>query len=294
MAGTTNRRVLDVINLLTARPTEAFTLSEIAAQLDMSNGSTHRVLNVLTDEGYLQRHPKHKTYSLGMVLISAGQATLTRHRVVEIAQREMEVLSGRLKVQAIASAIAGGDLLFIAKAGSSSTPQGVAKVGQRRPFMPPLGLVHLAWFDATQLSEYLLHFEPLLSVSQIEKLQQTLRIIRQRGYAMSVLGEGLAEISRQLTECGSDYRKPGFWEKMAPALALLSDDEIQLPSLDTLAGQRLAHLSAPVFDGEGRVVLEVSLSGLPATLSCSDLADFTEQLLATTAVITHENHGYPT
>lgn len=290
MADNTNRRVLEVINFLTARPLESFTLSEIAAQLSMSNGSAHRVLKTLTQEGYLTCHPKHKTYSLGLVLISVGQAALARHPLISIAQREMEVLSARLGVQTIASALTGDELLFIAKAGSPATPQGVARVGQRRPFMPPLGLAHLAWASAEQQAQYFSRWSDNLSAGQQATLQQALLIIRERGYSMSVQGNGLAEITRQLSDNASDDRPPAFWQSMAAALGRLDSDEIQLPRLDALGEQRLSHLSAPVFDSEGRVVLEVSITGL-AALSPEDIRLFCEQLLATTAAITTDSYG---
>lgn len=291
MADTSNRRVLDVINFLTARPLESFTLSEIAAQLNISNGSSHRVLKTLTQEGYLSCHPKHKTYSLGLVLISAGQAALARHPVIDIAQREMEILSARLGVQTIASALAGEELLFIAKAGSSATPQGVARVGQRRPFMPPLGLAHLAWAPAAQQQQYFSRFAQFLSPAQQDNLHQALPSIRQRGYSMSVQGDGLTEISRQLSESASDHRQAPFWQQMAPALAGLGRDEIQLLNLETLGEQRLSHVSAPVFDSEGGVILEVSLTGLEAHLTTAAILTYCEQLLATAAAITSDSYG---
>lgn len=289
MADNSNRRVLDVINFLAARPLESFTLSEIAAQLNMSNGSAHRVLKTLTQEGYLACHAKHKTYSLGLVLISVGQAALARHPLIAIAQREMEVLSARLGVQTIASALTGDELLFIAKAGSPATPQGVARVGQRRPFMPPLGLAHLAWATAAQQEQYFSRLANALSTAQQTALQQALLTIRERGYSMSVLGEGLAEITRQLS--AGDHRQPAFWESMSAALARLESDEIQLSGLEALGEQRLSHLSAPVFDGDGRVVLEVSITGLAAPVTHGDIQLYCEQLLATTAAITADGYG---
>ena len=63
-----NARVIDVMNFLAARPTESFTLTEIALHLGLSNGSAHRVLTTLAESQYLSRHPKTKTYSLGMAL----------------------------------------------------------------------------------------------------------------------------------------------------------------------------------------------------------------------------------
>ena len=84
-----NARVIDVMNFLAARPTESFTLTEIALHLGLSNGSAHRVLTTLAESQYLSRHPKTKTYSLGMALVAIGQAALAKHRDIDIARREL-------------------------------------------------------------------------------------------------------------------------------------------------------------------------------------------------------------
>ncbi|MGE4341290.1 MAG: helix-turn-helix domain-containing protein, partial [Pigmentiphaga sp.] len=69
-----NSRVVDIINFLATYPADSFSMSQISAHLGLSHGSAHRVLGTLTEAGYVSRHPRHKTYSLGLAMVMIGQA----------------------------------------------------------------------------------------------------------------------------------------------------------------------------------------------------------------------------
>jgi DNA-binding IclR family transcriptional regulator len=86
-------RGIAVIDFFTANPGRAFTLSEISVALGINLAWLSSVLRSLTDGGYLVRHPRHKTYELGTVLIASGHATTQRHPVVDLARPEMRRLA---------------------------------------------------------------------------------------------------------------------------------------------------------------------------------------------------------
>ncbi|WP_317930467.1 IclR family transcriptional regulator [Halioxenophilus sp. WMMB6] len=286
-----NRRVVELLNFLAAHPTQSFNLSELASRLALSYGSAHRVLSTLTEAGYLTRHPKHKTYSLGLALAAIGQATLERHPVVAIAQREMTRLAEELGVQCIASAVTGRHMLFIAKAGSSTTAEGVIKTGEQRPLMPPLGLGHIAWAKQPEINAYLDRAGPELSAQRRQFLNNAMAVVRERGYAMSVLEAGMLALAEAIRQHHDEQHQPDYWAQMAKQVAPLSNDEMQLLALEDLAGRRLSHISAPIFNSDGEVLFELSLSGLPPGLTHVQATTIIERLLAVTAVITSESHG---
>jgi len=90
---------------------ESFTVSELSERLDMSFGSAHRVLGALTQAGYLYKHPKHKIYTLGLALLAIGQVAMTKHKVVAIAQEELQKLAARLDVSCLVSAITDDEII---------------------------------------------------------------------------------------------------------------------------------------------------------------------------------------
>ena len=57
-------------------------------ELDINVASAHAVLAVLTDEGYLVRNPRLRTYTLGPSVVALGSAALERHPAVDHARDE--------------------------------------------------------------------------------------------------------------------------------------------------------------------------------------------------------------
>ena len=79
-------RAIRLVNFLVAHPAEVFTLSELCQRLDINRASALRVLGALVAAGYIERHPRHLTYTLGVTLVAVGQAAAVRHPAVRVAQ----------------------------------------------------------------------------------------------------------------------------------------------------------------------------------------------------------------
>jgi DNA-binding IclR family transcriptional regulator len=74
--GLSAKRATEIIDVLAARGTTAFSLSELAREPGINVASCHAILQGLTESGHLSRHPKHKTYSLGPALVAIGHVAL--------------------------------------------------------------------------------------------------------------------------------------------------------------------------------------------------------------------------
>ena len=286
-----NSRVVDVMNFLAAHPTESFTLSELAARLGLSIGSTHRLLTTLAEARFLSRHPKHKTYSLGMALVAIGQAALAQHRDIDVARREMALLASDLKVHCHPCAIVHEELLFLAAEGVPQSYEPLNSVGDRRPYMPPLGMVHAAWAEPDEQEDYIARAPAALSDAAREHLARSLGVIRKRGYAMSGSGPAFRAL-RQFTVAPVGYQKDqSYWAGLRQLIADLSDREIQLLDFADAGSDGVAFITAPVFSPAGQVSLELTLGGLPPNLKSSELERYVKRLRAAAAVVTSETHG---
>lgn len=286
-----NNRVIEVINFLTAHPTESFTLSELAEHLGLSNGSAHRVLSTLTAARYLARHPKHKTFSLGVALVAVGQAALEKHRGIDIARREMARLADELKAQCIAAVIVDDELLLLAKEGVPQTHDGLNRVGERRPFVPPLGLGHIAWAEKREVDAYLAKAQSTLNDTMRDYLQRTLGIIRQRGYAIAANGDALRALRQTATFSVQLQRDANYWSRMHELIGALSEKEIQLCNIADAGKEGISYISAPIFSPTGTVALELTLSGMSDHLSIEEIERYAERLRAAAAMVTSETHG---
>ncbi len=286
-------RAVEVINFLAAHPTESFTLSELAGQLGLSNGSAHRVLTTLTEARFLSRHAKHKTYTLGVALVAIGQAALEKHRGIDVARREMARLTAELQAQCIATAVVDDELLFLAKEGTPQTHEGLNRVGERRPFVPPLGLGHIAWGGGESLSAYMARAASSLGEPMKDYLLKALAVIRQRGYALAANGGALRELSQMSVFPIHEPRERAYWERLERAIGLLTAPEIQLLDTADAGSDGISYISVPVFSPSGEVALELSLTGIPQDLGVLDIERHAQRLRTAAAIITSETHGRP-
>jgi DNA-binding IclR family transcriptional regulator len=284
-------RLTDIINFLAARPAEAYTLSELAAQLGLSNGSAHRALTMLTEARYLSRHPKHKTYSLGTALVAIGQAALEQHRGIELAQREMTRLAEEIEAQCVITTVMDDEILMLAKAGIPRSYDAQNRVGERRPFVPPLDPGQVAWVDKKNLNTYLARAPTSLTVAKRNHLLAALKTIRARGFSIAAYGPGMKAL-RQLTALPRGWQQDAaYQQEMNRLLGGLSEAEIQLLDLAEAAQAGLSYIAAPIFSPDGRVSLELTLSGMPGKLTPADIMAYAERLCAAASVVTTAIHG---
>jgi DNA-binding IclR family transcriptional regulator len=277
-------RAIRVINLLAAHPARSFTLSELAQRLDINRASALRVLRELTSAGFLERHPRHLTYSLGMTLVAIGQAAAVRHPAVRAAQREMEAFADEFGVQCNAVAVDEAGTLVVAEAG-----HGALTVGMRLPRMPAIGLVHWAHADSARRSEFV--DSAPLGPRRARFLHRALDAVRSRGFAVALRGparERMSELLAQLVERPDDPTALGAMRALWKAA---EEDELQLIVIEAKRSYRVAHIAAPVFGPDGEVLLEVVARRLPESLSGRRIAELAERLRGACGVATRAVRG---
>ena len=146
--GLSATRAVAVLNFLAAHAAEEFTLTDLAARLDINVASAHALLAVLADAGYITRHHRLRTYSLGPSVVALGNAAVERHPAIEHADQEARRLSEELDLGVAVTALAGDDILFLERVGEHRPRDIGVQVGQRVPSAPPAGAVAGAWHDA--------------------------------------------------------------------------------------------------------------------------------------------------
>jgi DNA-binding IclR family transcriptional regulator len=284
-------RVLDVLNFLAAHPIEAFTLAEIARHLGLSNGSAHRILTTMTEAHFLSRHPKHKTFTLGMAPVAIGEAALGKHRGLEIARREIGRLAVELNVQCTVNAVVEDYVLLLAKEGRPQTHDGLHRVGERWPIIPPVGLDLIAWSSEPEINAYLAKASAHLSESMQSHLLAALSIIRRRRYSIVAVGPALRRWRPTANLSIGRFRDSAYWSSIYALIGELSAAEIQLLDLSDASEIGIGYISAPVFSPAGTVSFNLTMSGMPNNLGAKKIEEYVEKLCAAAVVVTSETYG---
>ncbi len=275
-------RTVALLEFLSSHPNEAFSLSELARRLEMNKATGHAMVAALTDAGYLLRHPMDNTYSLGPALIAVGNAAGARQfEVVDYARGEMDQLSRELRVQCVASAAIGDEIVLLARSGETEPLSLSVPVGQRLPLVPPLGTVFLAWESPDAIDRWLRRLGPRSGNTALDRYREAVATVRRRGYSLGL-------------EPAPATSPRGRRTLRDAAVEVVEDhphDEYILLELENAAPYRLSHIAAPVFGADGRVALALTLMGFRHQLSAGEVPEYAERLRDAALAVTRSIHG---
>jgi DNA-binding IclR family transcriptional regulator len=285
LAATRAARVLDFLAL---HPGQAFSLKEISAACGVNAASLLAVVTALTDAGYLLRHSRHKTYTLGPAVVLLAHAALVQHPVVEAAEHELEGLAHEVRTQCAASVLMGDTLVATAVAGKARRSATWNQTGTRVPFAAPFGAVFAAFGDDDVQQRW---FENAhVDGPRRDAVLHVLEDVRRR--SMSVVEERQAR--KQL---GEMYRRladePGD-ETAKRTIGMLTGEIVDsLLDLRDVDGRNIevASLSVPVFSPLGEVVMHLSTGGFGTTLTVEEIVAVGERMHAAAESISFSAFG---
>jgi DNA-binding IclR family transcriptional regulator len=285
-------RTVAILDFLAAHPTESFTLSELSRRLDINGASAHAVLTELTEAGYLARHPVHKTYRLGPVVIALGHAALESHRAIDVARDEMKRLATELDLECEASVAVGGETVVLARAGPRLPGWSGPAVGQRLPVVAPVGAVFMAWAAPDGVNVWLAR-SPGASGESRARFRHYLDVVRGRGYSVVLRVAAERPIGRALARLADEPGHGVGPETLAALVGELGHDDYQLVESDDAASYAVTSIAAPVFDPNGDVALALALLGFRGPLTGAEIRGFGERVRDAGLLVTRETYGRP-
>lgn len=261
-------RAMAVIDFLAARPSETFSLSELARRVGLNKSTAHTVIHTLHDAGWLFRSPRDLRYGLGPRLTLIGQAAAKSVPELVVARPVMDELASELSAECVFSILIEDEIVVLGSSGANRPGEMAVAAGSITPCAPPLGTVFVAWLSETEREQ---RRQRGLDLGY-DEMSAELEAIRGRGYVaalasseswlLRVLGDlpkshsDRAEVQRQLEDRLSSVA----------AAAYLASYE------DGIEPQQIESLMAPVFqDGLARYAL--TASRLSRRLGRQELAD---------------------
>ncbi len=163
-------------------------VSELAAHLDLSTSSTHRILSTLRDEGVLDQDPTTGRYRLGLSVFDMAAAMPKQRSLHEAVLVSMTELRARTGETVQVGVLDGREVVYVERLDSPSTLRVFTELGRRagahRTSSGKAILAHLP----TGRREHLLNGWTLdtptpHTIGSVPALRDELRSIRRRGYA---------------------------------------------------------------------------------------------------------------
>jgi flavin reductase (DIM6/NTAB) family NADH-FMN oxidoreductase RutF len=218
-------------------------------------------------------------------LVALPEADFISHlRLADLSRPEMERVATEVGTECVAIAPVGEQLVVLASAGSPSGGAEFTRVGQRMPFVPPIGTPFLAWADDAEVAAWLARAgRPLTDEERAQHLQLLVRV-RERGWSLS-LGDDthteLLDALQRYSEGDPDSR--AHVQRLGTELVYRFEPE---HDLDDATDYDVRLLSVPVFAPDGTAVLSLTLWGLPNPCTGADVHRYLEIVRAAAQAIT--------
>ena len=282
-------RAASILSFLTAHPTRGFTISELVRHLGMNIASAHATLAVLHDAGFIIRDPVHRTYVLGPALAVTGFAALDRHPAIAAAIAQADVLADELGAEIVVSAIAGRDVVHLARRGPASLATSIGYPGDRAPLLAPIGAVFMAWADDAAVRGWL--DRALATGPAVDQYQRVLAEIRAYGFSVPLRGITSPAVRKAIARVRDEPTEEDAEHQLADAMQ--HGDEMLLLSEGLSVTDEVTFTSvvAPIFDSIGRPLLSISITGPEHPVPVEEILRLGHRLLQSALVATGEGRG---
>ena len=285
-------RAGDLLALLAARPTHAFSASELARLADIPRATCNSLLLGLAVNGFVQRDADLR-YELGPTCIVLGDAARVANPALRAAAVQAEGLA-RAQGGVTAVSMRDGDETRVAHVFDFGPPFGMRpRAGDSIRLVPPFGASFVAWDDDDGVRDWLARVEPPLTADELDRYRHALEVVRHRGYSVTVASDRQASLAAALERLA---REPDLDDARANrdrAMSEIAHGDYLAAEVDPEGTARLTQISAPVFEPGGRATASIMLLGPSHELTAEEIAGLGELVRAAADRATADAGGTP-
>jgi IclR family KDG regulon transcriptional repressor len=184
-------RVSMILDVLGRYP-QGLSFGDLSTKVDLSKGTTHRLLSTLAFLDYVRQDAQTKKYHLGFKLVELGNRLLSQIDFRTEARSFMVDLAESTKETVHLVILDQNEVLYIEKVEASGHPTGlrmVSMLGSRIPaHCSAVGKVLLAALPEEKLEEIVsrqgLPRRTENTIIDLGKLKEALQLVRKKGYAL--------------------------------------------------------------------------------------------------------------
>jgi DNA-binding IclR family transcriptional regulator len=178
-------RAGELLSQLMAHPLKAFTVSELARQLEIPRATCHSLLLGLVAGGFVRRDGDLR-YRLGSACIVLGEAARLANPGLAVAEVHAEQLAKAEKV-VVGVTVRDGLETRVARVFDHGAPFGVRpRAGDAIALVPPFGASFVAWDAPADVQAWLDRADPALTPAEAQRYAIALHAVRVRGYSVTV------------------------------------------------------------------------------------------------------------
>ena len=253
-------RAGDVLAQLAQQPGASFSVSELARRVGVPRATCDAILQALSAHRLVTRRDDDLCYELGPGCIALGEAARSANPPLRAASSAAERLAREL-ASSVAVCVREGDTARVAEVydfGPVFSRR--TRVGQTIPLVPPFGAVFVAWSDADS-EAWLARGAAELEPAERARYRRALHEVRRRGYSLSVVVRGDAELAAAVEAIASPPASDAAQSARDALIREIAHSEYLAADLDARRPLRVGQISAPVFDASGAVTVSLLTLG---------------------------------
>lgn len=283
-------RAADLLHHLASHATQRFTVSELARQVGLPRATCDTLLLALSERGFVRRDSSLR-YELGPACIVVGDAARTANPALRAAAHHAEALA---RTQSSVAAVSIRDLedTRVASVFDFGPPLGFrARVGEAIQLVPPFGASFVAWDDEPGIRTWLDRADPPLSSTETEHYREALDAVRRRGFSVTVVTARQPVLIEALERLADDRNLDAARRARDEAVRQMTHSEYLAGNIDFDGTVRIAQVSSPVFEPDGRVGASIMLLGPTHEVTAGEIAALGERVARSAAAATSDVHG---
>lgn len=200
-------------------------------------------------------------------------------RQVDPIRTLMEGLARDLEVECFANYVIQDQLVIVGSAGQTHPSIKLSRIGQRMPLVAPLGAGAVAWMSEAEQASWIERSVLMESEPGREALLNALARVRERGWSIALASAELialeSAVGHQPCEVLEGHQVDERAAELAAAVPAETHDPLHLDSKFPL---HVRNVSVPVLGPDGKLILLLSLYGLPTSLTLAELSPYLEAL----------------
>jgi IclR family transcriptional regulator, KDG regulon repressor len=237
-------RAFSLLELL-GKGDDSLGISELAQRSALPVGTVHRLLNTLTQLGYVEQDLDSRKYALGIRVLHLRGAIVNRLKLGEQAMPIMKALMRRVDETVHLAVLSEGEIFYVDRIEGFQTRNMYTHLGKRGPVhCTALGKTLLA-FRPDPVVEQIVAARGLprmtdTTITELDELKRELIHIRQQGYALD--DEESEEGVRCLAAPIRDYtgKVIAALSVSGPASRIRSERDAELSKAVCWAGERIS------------------------------------------------------
>jgi len=222
---------------------------------------------------------------------AAAEPDLVRElEVLDIARPAIEEIAHETGLECLVTAKVDDELVIVGGAGSSYGRSPETRIGQRMPFVAPIGSPFVAWSDESVWDAWIEKLDDIARPQEVQRYGDMVSFVRQRGWSIALADRG--HINFELALARMSWPRPTEEEEQQVRYASLHIGALahEPAVLSPTRTYDVRNLGAPVFGPDG-VALMVSLQGFPRGRHIAELEGYLKALLDVTKSVSERIGG---